>query len=499
MEGNLASTGVPGLDTVLRGGLPRNHIYLIDGDPGAGKTTLALQFLLAGCGAGERCLYVTLSETARELGDVAASHGWDLGGITVQELERSATGLDGDGAYTVFHPSEVELADTSKRLMSHVESADPARVVLDSLSELRLLASDPLRYRRQILALKQFLTGRNCTVLLLDDRSVQPEDLQPHSIVHGVIELDRVSAHYGGERRRLRVNKLRGLSFTGGYHDAVIRTGGVEVFPRLLTDLPERSPPQQGPASTGLAELDSLLGGGLDRGTTTLITGPAGTGKSSLATQIVAAAAERGETSAVFGFEDSLEIINRRALALGVPYADHIATRRILFRHLDPAEVSPGEFAALMRDSVDRRGAGVVVIDSLNGYLNAMPEERFLTAQLHELATFLNARGIVTVLVLAQQGIFTAGSASPVDISYLADAVVLIRHFEAEGAVRKALSVVKKRTGFHENTIRELRFDRQGLRVGDAISQFHGVLGGNPIFIGHRSQLIEGSQPSADA
>jgi circadian clock protein KaiC len=482
--------GVEGLDTVVLGGLPAHHLYLLEGDPGSGKTTLALQFLLEGKRCGERGLYVTLSETRDEVAKIASSHGWSIDGLEILDLA-AALGTVGEAdQYTVFRPSEIELGETSERIVAEVERTKPHRVVIDSLSEIRLLAREPLRYRRQILGLKQFFASRASTVLMLDDRSAGSEDLQPRSIAHGIIELDRVPTEFGSERRRIRITKLRGSSYQGGLHDMTIVRGGVQVFPRLIASEHEGVFPSE-QISTGLAELDQLMGGGLDRGTSTLITGPAGTGKSTVASSIASAALDRGGRVAIFAFEENRRIATTRATALGMSLEKHLNAGRATFRHVDPAELSPGEFAAAVRNAVEVDGASMVVIDSLNGYLNAMPEERFLTAQLHELLGYLNNLGVVTVMILVQRGMMGASAAPPVDVSYLADSIVLLRHFEAFGAVRKAVSVVKKRSGSHEDTIRELRFEAGGLRVGEVLSHFHGVLTGVPQFVGKPEDLLK--------
>ncbi|HYD01640.1 MAG TPA: ATPase domain-containing protein, partial [Phycisphaerales bacterium] len=469
--------------------LPADHLYLVEGDPGAGKTTLSIQFLLEGLARGEKGLYITLSESGAEIDKIARSHGWNLTGLDVQELGHSIEAAMGDDHYTVFRPSDVELAETTKKILAMVETGKPRRVVIDSLSELRLLAHEPLRYRRQILGLKNYFSTRACTVMLLDDRTVQTSDLQPQSIAHGVIELDRMANEYGAERRRLRVAKLRGRAFRGGYHDFAIRTGGLVVFPRLASVREEKACENDGPALSGMPEFDTLLGGGLDRGTSTLLTGPAGTGKSTLAMKLVDAACRRGEKAAVFAFEESKRIMLSRAKALGIQYAQHLENGLLSFRHIVPAELSPGEFAALVREAVEKDGARLVVIDSLNGYLNSMPEEGFLTAQLHEVLGYLNGQGVVTVMVLAQRGMMGAGMTAPVDVSYLADTVVMLRHFEAFGAVHKAISVVKKRTGSHEETIRELLFTGGRLGVGKVLSDFRGVLTGVPVYTGTQEGL----------
>ena len=477
------ATGSVGLDRVLDGGLPANRLYLVEGDPGSGKTTLALQFLIEGAARGEAVLYVTLSETKEELTAVAASHGWSLAGIDLHELVPPEDALRAEEQYTIFHPSEVELGDTTKAIIEEVERIEPRRVVFDSLSEMRLLSRDPLRYRRQILALKQYFSGRQCTVLLLDDRTSTDADLQVQSIAHGVIALEHIALDYGAERRRLRVTKLRGSRFRGGFHDFTIKTGGVEVYPRLVAaDHRGEFTPEA--VSSDVPQLDSLLGGGLDRGTSTLIMGPAGSGKSSLAAQFVAAAAGRDERAATFIFDEGIATYLKRADGLCCGLRAQIEAGRVTVQQVDPAELSPGEFAHNVRVAVEHEGAGVIVIDSLNGYLQAMPDERFLTAQMHELLTYLNQRGVVTIIVMAQHGFMGTAMNSPVDVSYLADTVVLLRYFEAAGAIRRAVSVVKKRTGAHEDTIRELRLSAGGITVGKPLSEFHGVLTGVPSYVG---------------
>jgi circadian clock protein KaiC len=477
------ATGNAGLDQVLGGGFPANRLYLVEGDPGTGKTTLALQFLLEGARGGEPVLYVTLSETKEELTGVAESHGWSLDSINIHELVPPEESLKTETQYTIFHPSEVELGDTTNAVIEEVERIQPRRVVFDSLSEMRLLARDPLRYRRQILALKQFFAGRQCTVLLLDDRTSTDGDLQVQSIAHGVLMLEQMTVEYGGERRRLRVVKLRGSRFRGGYHDFNIKTGGVELYPRLVAAEHHREFKKES-ISCSVPELDALLGGGLDRGTSTLIMGPAGSGKSSIAAQFIACAARRGETSAAFIFDEGIGIHMARAAGLGNDIRGEVESGRIRVQQIDPAEMSPGEFAHGVRRSVEQDGARVVVIDSLNGYLQAMPDERFLTAQLHELLTYLNQQGVVTLLVMAQHGFLGANMGTPVDVSYLADTVIMLRYFEAGGAVRRAISVVKKRTGFHEDTIRELRLSSKGIKVGKPLTEFQGVLTGAPTYTG---------------
>jgi circadian clock protein KaiC len=484
------STGVEGLDGILEGGLPPNRIYLVEGEPGTGKTTIALQFLLEGARLGETGLYVTLSETKEELRAVAESHGWSLDGFDIYELLPPEESLRPDSQYTIFHPSEIELGETTSAVLKEVDRIKPKRVVFDSLSEMRLLAHDALRYRRQILALKQYMAGRQTTVILLDDKTSDAHDLQVLSIVHGAIMLEHLAVEYGAERRRLRVIKLRGARFRGGYHDFNIETGGVRVFPRLVAAGQHQQFKREA-MSSNVAELDSLLGGGLDRGTSTLMIGPAGCGKSSLAAQFAAAAASRGERAAIFVFDETRETYVARAKGIGTDIQGYLDEGLITLQQVDPAELAPGEFANTVVGAVNKSGARVVVIDSLNGYLNAMPEERFLTIQMHEMLTYLNQQGVITLLVMAQHGFLGATMATPVDVSYLADTVLMLRYFEAGGAVRRAISVVKKRSGMHENTIREFRISSEGIQVGEPLVKFQGVLTGVPTFAGAQDALIE--------
>jgi circadian clock protein KaiC len=474
-----SQTGVPGLDDVLAGGLISHRLYLVDGDPGAGKTTLALQFLLEGVAQGERCLYVTLSETKEELIAGAASHGWSLEGIDIFELISDQQDLADDAQVTMYHPSEVELSETTRKVLDIVARTNPARLVFDSLSELRLLAQNPLRYRRQILALKQFFVGRKCTVLLLDDRTAQGSDLQLQGIAHGVLALEQLAPVYGAARRRLRVMKFRGTAYRGGYHDFSIELGGLCVFPRLVA-AEHGEEFKQSRIKSGVTALDALLGGGPDRGTSTLLMGPAGSGKSTIAVQYAVAAAERGDHAAIFAFDESITTMEARSAALGIKLKEGKAAGQVQVHQVDPAELSPGEFAYKVRQVVERDNARVVVIDSLNGYLNSMPEERFLTAQLHELLTYLGRRGVTTMMVVAQHGMLGSMS-TPVDTSYLADSVVMLRYFENAGKVKKAISVLKKRSGAHEESIRELRFDGKGIHLSEPLSQFRGILSGVPV------------------
>jgi circadian clock protein KaiC len=442
------ATGIGGLDNILGGGFTANRIYLIEGDPGSGKTTLALQYLLEGRRQGESGMYVSLSETKEELEGVARSHGWDLEGIHCHELLPSDESLLPDAQSRLFHPSEVELSDTTRAILAEVDVRKPSRVVFDSLSEMRLLAQHPLRYRRQVLALKQFFIGRECTVLLLDDRTSADNDLQLHSLAHGVISLEHMAQEYGAERRRMRVMKMRGRAFRGGYHDFMIRTGGLEVFPRLVAAEHHRAFDAE-PLKSGVAALDKLTGGGLHRGTSTLLMGPAGCGKSTIATQYAVSAAERGERAVIYTFDESAATLARRAEGLGIALKHHVEAKRIRIQQVDPGELSPGEFIYGIRHAVEKEAARLVVVDSLNGYLNAMPEERFLTIQLHEMLTYLGQQGVITLMIVAQKGLLGSGMQTPVDASYLADTVIALRYFEAKGALKRAISVVKKRSGAH--------------------------------------------------
>jgi circadian clock protein KaiC len=487
-EPETISTGSAGLDDILGGGLDADRVYLIEGRPGTGKTTLALQFLLQGVRNGERCLYVTLSESERELRAVVSRHGWTLGGIDVFELVPPEASLDPDQELTLFHPAEMELSETTKNILDRVTEINPKRVVFDSLSEMRLLSQNSLRYRRQILALKNFFAGRRCTVMLLDDLSSSDHDLQLHSIANGVITLEQLSLEYGAERRRLRVVKMRAMKYRGGYHDFTIETGGLAIYPRLVAAEHHRA--FLGDlTSTGSAELDALLGGGVERGTSLLLIGGAGVGKSSIALTYGMAAASRGERVEVFAFDEGLGTVFARAAGLGMPLQEQVDAGQIRVQQIDPAEMSPGEFAHLVRRGVQDDGVRVVVIDSLNGYMNAMPEERFLVLQMHELLSTLNQLGVVTILVLAQHGMM-GPMQTPLDISYLSDAVLMLRYFEAEGRVRRAMSVVKKRSGEHEDTIREFRLTGQGVKVGPPLTQFHGILSGTPSYRGEATPLL---------
>ena len=480
MDDRLISSGVAGLDDVLCGGWMPDRMYLIEGTPGSGKTTLALQFLSEGVRAGEPVLYVTLSETERELRAVARSHGWDLAGIVIREMLPTQESLQPDEQYTMFHPSEVELSETTIKILADVEALRPRRVVFDSLSELRLLSGNSLRYRRQILALKQFFAGRACTVLLLDDMTALEHDLQVQSIAHAVLRLEQISSDFGTARRRMTMLKYRGQEFRGGYHDYKIKRGGLTVFPRLVAAEHADGVRQQR-LQSGIGALDELLGGGLESGTSTLIVGAPGTGKSTIAMQFALSAAQRGEPSALFMFDESVNTMRSRCAGLGMDVEPYIERGLLTLRQVDPAELSPGELVHDICSAVIDHGARIVVIDSLNGYLNAMPNERFLILHLHELLTFLGRRGVATMLIGAQHGLIGSHMQSPVDASYLADAVILLRYFETAGAVRQAISIVKKRGGAHERTIRDFSMTETGLQVGPPLRQFRGILTGVPV------------------
>lgn len=485
---SLNSTGIPGLDDILSGGVPAHQLYLVEGSPGTGKTTLALQFLLAGRERGETVLYITLSETRRELLAVARSHGWSLDGIHIHEMEPLEEGLGPEQQITLFHPSEFELSETTGKVLKTVSEIQPARVVFDSLSEMRLLAQSSLRYRRQILALKQFFSGRQTTVLLLDDLTGPGDDQQLQSIAHGVIHLEQLATEYGAERRQLRVLKMRATSFRGGLHDYVIRRGGIDVFPRLVAadhhaDFDERE------ASSGIPSLDRLLGGGLAFGSNTLLIGPAGSGKSTVSLSFCVTAAARGERSALFLFDETEAMIKTRARKLNMPLEPHIDAGLITLRQIDPAELSPGEFAFSVREAVEGKdGTGsparLILIDSLNGYLNSMSEEKQLTSQLHQLFKYTSQQGVLMLVTLSQASMGGAPMRAPVDSTYLADNVVMFRNFESFGQLRRAIAVTKKRSGAHELALRELRMDSQGISISEPLHDFQGVLTGVPTYHG---------------
>ena len=489
-----ARTGVAGLDDILGGGLPTNHLYLLDGDPGTGKTTLALQFLLAGVAKGERGLYVTLSESAAELNAVANSHGWTLDGVEIFELSKE-NALDMEEGYTIFHPAEVELQQTVDEVLKVVERKNPARIAFDSLSEMRLLAREPLRFRRQILALKQFFSGRDCTVILLDDKTAPEGDLQLHSLAHGVIMLEHVALEYGSERRRLQVTKVRGIKFRGGFHDFRILTGGIEVYPRVLQDEP-RVEVTGDSLLSGSKELDALLGGGLTCGTSTLITGAAGTGKSVLCTQFARAEINRGKRVLFYLFDERMATFRLRSAKLGMDMDPARKSGQLTITQVEPTELSPGEFASQVVRAVEGDKCSLVIIDSINGYMQSMPEERLLPIQIHELLSFLSNNGVTCIMTLVQHGIFGNPVDEAVEVSYLADTVILMRYFEVSGTVRQAISVVKKRSSDHERTIRECKVQKGGLFVGEPLHDFQGVLTGVPRYTGAAGPLLEGNGTS---
>ena len=486
------STGITGLDDVLNGGLTAQRVYLVEGSPGTGKTTLGLQFLRDGVARGERALYITLSETADELVAVAQSHGWDMDGIAIHELASDHV-LDPDAQQSVFHPAEVELGETTQHVMEQVDLVKPVRVVFDSLSEMRLLAQNSLRYRRQILALKQFFTSRGCTVLMLDDKTSQ-SDQHLHSIAHGVISLEQIAKEFGKERRRVNIVKMRGIRFRGGYHDYALETGGLRVFPRLVaSEHPHAFTPHV--HSSGSAGLDVLLGGGLVAGTNTLIVGPSGIGKTTLSTRCMLTALENGSKAAFYLFDEGIGTFFARNANLGMDVQPYVDNGQLLIQHIDPAELSPGEFAQMLRDSVERDGVKFIAIDSLNAYLQAMPGEQYLTLQMHELLSYLNLQGVTTVLVLGQHGL-VGEVRTDVDLSYLSDTTVLLRFFESNGRLRRAITVIKSRTTAHALTIHELLLSSQGVQIGAPLEGFEGVMSSLPTYRGVTPMMINSDDAS---
>ncbi|MBW8813242.1 MAG: AAA family ATPase [Caulobacterales bacterium] len=484
-----AATGIAGLDDILGGGLKRNRLFLFEGSPGTGKTTAALSFLRAGAAAGEKTLYVTLSETETELRDTAASHGWDLNGIEIFELVPPENLLDEQQQQSLLYSSDLELGETTRMILDAVERAAPSRVVIDSLSEIRLLAQGSLRYRRQVLALKHYFAKHGATVVLLDDLTADVADKTVHSVAHGVVRLEELAPVYGSERRRVRVTKYRGRRFRGGFHDFTIRTGGLEIFPRLVS-AEHRTRFERAPLPSDIPGLDDLLGGGVERGSSTLILGPAGTGKSLLSVNFALSAVRRGERSAIFVFDEEVGLLFQRTRAFGLDLEGLTATKNLIVEQVDAAEMSPGEFTARVRDCVTSHNVQTVVVDSLNGYQAAMPEEHYLLLHMHELLQFLNRQGATTFLTVAQHGL-VGDMRAPVDVTYLADTVMLLRYFEAMGQVRRAISVVKKRAGAHERTIREYEIGPGGVTLGAPLDQFQGVLRGVPSFVGSPAGLLD--------
>lgn len=494
-ESKTISIGIADLDNILGGGLTARRSYLLEGTPGSGKTTIALQFLLEGARCGERGLYITLSETAAELREVAASHNWDLTDIELFELV-SSDGLDPESEQSILEPSEVELGETIQGVMECVDRLKPSRVVFDSLSEMRLLAQNSLRYRRQILALKQYFSQRRCTVLMLDDRSSDPGDLQLHSIAHGVITLEQAAQEYGTERRRLRVVKMRGVKYRGGYHDFTIETGGVSVFPRLIA-AEHHSEFTEELVSTGLEHFDEMLGGGLSVGTNVLFNGPSGVGKTSTALRCTLSALERNQKASYFLFDEGKATLLSRAKSMDMDLGQHVESGALNVVQIDPAELSPGEFASWVRSAVEEQGVKFLVIDSLNAFLQAMPGEKYLILQMHEMLSYLNQQGVITILILGQHGII-GDVRSDVDLSYLSDTIVLFRYFEARGEMLKAVSVAKSRTTAHQASIREFRLGTGGLRIGEPLRDFEGVLSGLPAYRG-TTPLMAADPASAEA
>jgi circadian clock protein KaiC len=483
-----ASTGIVGLDDILVGGLARQRVYLLEGSPGTGKTTAAMSFLRAGASAGEKSLYITLSETEEELRDTAHSHGWELSGVEVFELVPPESLLDEDQQQSLLYSSDLELGETTRMIFEAVERIRPSRVVIDSLSEIRLLAQSSLRYRRQVLALKHYFAKQGATVLLLDDLTTDILDKTVHSVAHGVVRLEELAPEYGAERRRVRVIKYRGRKFRGGFHDFTIRTGGLDVYPRLVSS-EHKTAFSRTQSMSGVSGLDALLGGGVERGSSCLVLGPAGTGKSLVTLYFVLSAIQRGEKAALFIFDEELGLLYARTKSFGIDLEAMVDRGDLLIQQIDAAELSPGEFTARVRECVDKQGIKTVVIDSLNGYQAAMPEENFLILHIHELLQYLNRQGATTFLTVAQHGL-VGDMKAPVDVTYLADTVILLRYFEAAGEVRRAMSVIKKRSGAHEKTIREFSIGNAGLSVGEPLINFHGVLRGVPNFVGQGSGLM---------
>lgn len=485
----LASTGIPGLDELLGGGFPRHKLFLIEGEPGVGKTTLGVQFAMQGAAEGERVLYVLMSETESETFEIAKSHGWSLDGIEMV-FQGHGEFLHHAAAQTMLHPAEVELPEATRPIVERIESFKPERLVLDSLSEFRLLAHDERYFRRQLLALKEYLAHRGCTTLMLDARGKSSPDVHVHSIASGLVEMEQLAPKFGPTRRSLQIRKVRGMRYVSGYHDYVINTGGICVFPRLVA-AEHRGSYQTGFVSSGNDALDQLVGGGLDKGTSTVLLGPAGVGKSNISLQYVTAAAARGEKSAIYAFDERVQTILLRAEGIGIHLAQHMETDTVKIVQIDPAELTPGEFSQMVRQDA-RQGRKIIVVDSLSGYFQSMPEEHFLLLHLHELLSYLNQQGVVTILVVAQHGIVGTQMQPPIDVSYMADTVLLLRYFEHAGEIRKAISVFKRRSGPHEHAVRELRINADGLVIGEPLRDFQGILTGVPNFIGTTTRANPG-------
>jgi circadian clock protein KaiC len=493
-DGDPVPSGVVGFDHVLRGGYPARRAHLVEGRPGSGKTTFGLQFLLAGKALGETCLYLTLSESKRELMAVAARHGWNLDGIAIRELVPPELSLDPSQQQTLVHSSDLELGETVQMALAELERVKPDRVIFDSLSEIRLLSQGSLRYRRQVLALKSFFLLNDTTVLLLDDMTAEHDDLNLHSISHSVIRLEQLAPLYGAERRRLRVIKMRGVEIRGGYHDFVIRPGGARVFPRLVAS--DHHVTAHGEPVRSGTGIDASLGGGLEPGTSTLVMGPSGTGKSSLSMSFVHHELLEGGRVLIIVFDETVEILKKRAAGMGMDLEPFVKSGALMLLPVDPAEISPGELTAHIQEAVEEKGARMVVLDSLTGYMNAMPEEQHLVLQMHETLTYLNRQGVVTLLLLAAHGLI-GQMVAPVDLTYLSDSIMLLRFFESEGRIRRAVSVLKKRTGHHEDTIREFTISSKGIAVGKPLAEFRGVLTGTPVYQGNKSVLLDDAEPGS--
>lgn len=489
-ERSRLSTGVAGLDDILHGGWPTGHVYLIEGDPGSGKTTLGIQFLLTGLASDETALYITLAESRQELQAVADSHRFDISKMEIFEVQPPELDQKGADQYTVFHPSEVELVDVMQSILTRLEKTKASRIVFDSMSEIRMLARDPLRYRRQILSLKQFFVGRHSTVLLLDDRTGDRSDTQLQSICHGAIRMEALPREFGPQRRQIQILKLRASRFREGTHDYEIEQGGLQIFPRLISAEHRPANIDRSELPSGIAELDTLFGGGISRGSTSLFIGPAGCGKSTIATKFLQSAADRGERGLMFVCDETVESVLVRSRGLGIPLDKHCDKKTVHMQELHPADLSPGEFIARVRSDVEEKNCRVLIVDSLNGLLNAMQGEHAMLVQLHELLSYLSHMGVTTFMIMAQVGVVGTNMGSPIDVSYLADNVLLFRYFESQGGVRQAISVLKRRDGPHERTIRELRLSPQKIEVGAPLRQFEGILTGVPRFVGDSKPLL---------